>query len=90
VPAGPLRSGKMFHQHPDDEGRQPDGPASARVLGGPAISSPLTSVRVSATVTAPAARSTRAWAEPGQLADSQAAVGAHEHLRPVSAVDRLG
>jgi hypothetical protein len=39
-------------------------------------------VRISATVTARASRSIRPLAEPGQLADPQAAVGADEHQAP--------
>jgi hypothetical protein len=74
VAAGPLTGGKICRRLPDDEGRHPDGPP-ARVLGGPAISLPLTREDLGHG-DRPGLQIDPAWAEPGQLPDPQAAEGA--------------
>src|SRR5215203_3280524 len=89
VATGPLCGGGYASSHGRRRAadRRSDGRRASRA--GPAISLPLTSVRISATVTAPTSRSTRPLAEPGQLAHPQA-TGAVTIQLPLPAVIRRG
>jgi hypothetical protein len=79
VAAGPLRGGKLCLQLTDDEGRRPDGPPAGARLGrvGDQLALDLGEDLGHGDRTGP--QIDPAWAEPGQLPDPQAAVGAHEH-----------
>ena len=87
VAAGPLRGGKMCLQLTDDEGRRPDGPTAGARLGrvGDQLALDLGEDLVHGD--RPGQQIDPAWAEPGQLPDPQAAVGAHEHQRPVAGMN---
>jgi hypothetical protein len=87
VAAGPLRGGKVCRQLTDDEGRQPDGsPAGTRLVrAGDQLAFDLGEDVGHGD--RPGRQIDPAWAEPGQLADPQAAVGAHEYQRPVAGMD---
>jgi hypothetical protein len=90
VAAGPLRGGKMCLQLTDDEGRQPDdSPAGAR-LGRAGDQPALDLGEDLGHGDRPGRQIDPALAEPGQLPDPPAAVGAHEHQCPVAGMDHLG
>jgi hypothetical protein len=85
-----LHGGKMFLQVMDDEGRQPDGPPAGARLGRAGDQLTVDLGEDLGHGDRPGQQIDPAWAEPGQLADPQTAVGTHEHQRPVAGMDGLG
>jgi hypothetical protein len=74
----------------DDEGRQPDGPPAGACLGRAGDQLAFDLGEDLGHGDRPGRQIDPALAEPGQLADPQVAVGAHEHWRPVAGMDGLG
>jgi hypothetical protein len=89
-PAGRTVACKMCLQLTDDEGQQANGPAAGARLG-------RTGDQLAFDLGEDLGHDDRsgqqidpALAEPGQLPDPPAAVGAHEHQCPVAGMDHLG
>ena len=80
----------MCLQLTDDEGRQPDGSPAGTRLGRAGDQLAFDLGEDLGHGDRPGHQIDPAWAEPGQLSDPQAGVGADEHQCPLAGVDRLG